>query len=902
MRKYQKTQCLEALASLNEAGEQLKGLPEKLNREEALGLLEDYQQTAIQLGTLIEQLEGEGTETVRLLEDYCELIYQIHEDLLAGQPSNLRQQEKKLRKLLARTESEIRYQLPTRYEAVFLPYKASMWDSLESIWMAADADPDCDTYVVPIPYFDKNPDGSFARIYYEADQYPEYVPVYDFREYDLDARHPDMVFIHNPYDEFNYVTSVHPDYYSHVLRDKTECLVYVPYYATSGYLADGHDFLSAYAFCDYIVVQSEPIVGFFDKRIPRNKFLPLGSPKFDRVIRLCNDPPGPPAEWAEKLKGKRTFFFNTSLSGFLGDTEVFLKKMAYVFDVFKEQKDACLIWRPHPLLRSTLDSMRPDSIPVYEALRQYFLENDIGILDETPDIEKTIALSDAYLGDSGTSVTSLFGVAGKPMYILNNYLHSAPGEEDWKAWVAKPVRGDRNDRYCLALGNNLFEDKNRDGHYRFVCKLPGEYSGGGYYGSVLEAQGKIIAFPVNGEDILVMDPKDFSSHKIKLKHEEERGGVFAGPVNLTYSDHPEIYYLLPNRYSALVRFNAKTEKVDYLRDEAFSDEFSVFVNERQERILAPRFFRYDEGPCPATETTRKLPSVLDPQEFTVTAPDGTKHPFLIVSSPEIPGISLKGLKLICIDQTGKRLRAIQMETLEVQERSIGLDGMYIGVLSDIHDPEVFWFIPYRGTVLCKWDLSTDTFAKVDAAVEGIRSIKRPQRYDCDEHFFSNALYHQGKLLLAPGWGNKFVELDVHTHEAKEWDPPFPYTTEDKNDYWRNGNMGFFWRDAYDFSDRFYYAPEHLDYELDLEHHTCSLRESGFEKDDIFSLAAGFHRESQWMPYCCLEDLFNSLSDIASGNIHGPAFDRTAQIEAYKQANASPDGDCGEKVYRRLKKG
>ncbi len=35
---------------------------------------------------------------------------------------------------------------------VFLPYKASMWDSLESVWRAAYEDKEhCEAYVVPIP-------------------------------------------------------------------------------------------------------------------------------------------------------------------------------------------------------------------------------------------------------------------------------------------------------------------------------------------------------------------------------------------------------------------------------------------------------------------------------------------------------------------------------------------------------------------------------------------------------------------------------------------------------------------------------------------------------------------------------------------------------------------------------
>lgn len=40
------------------------------------------------------------------------------------------------------------------YKVVFMPYKASMWDSLESIWMAADKDERCEALVVPITYYE----------------------------------------------------------------------------------------------------------------------------------------------------------------------------------------------------------------------------------------------------------------------------------------------------------------------------------------------------------------------------------------------------------------------------------------------------------------------------------------------------------------------------------------------------------------------------------------------------------------------------------------------------------------------------------------------------------------------------------------------------------------------------
>lgn len=43
--------------------------------------------------------------------------------------------------------------------------------------------------------------------------------------------------------------------------------------------------------------------------------------------------------------------------------------------------------------------------PYYEKLKEMFIKEDIGIYDDTPDIGRTIALSDVYVGDSSTSVT-----------------------------------------------------------------------------------------------------------------------------------------------------------------------------------------------------------------------------------------------------------------------------------------------------------------------------------------------------------------------------------------------------------------------------------------------------------------------------------------------------------------
>lgn len=75
-----------------------------------------------------------------------------------------------------------------------------------------------------------------------------------------------------------------------------------------GGMADGQSLCPAYLNADYIVIQSQKYRKFFDSRIPDDKFLALGSPKFDSVIHKCQNPPELPPEWKDKMTGKKNIF------------------------------------------------------------------------------------------------------------------------------------------------------------------------------------------------------------------------------------------------------------------------------------------------------------------------------------------------------------------------------------------------------------------------------------------------------------------------------------------------------------------------------------------------------------------------------------------------------------------
>jgi hypothetical protein len=423
--------------------EQLKIAAGRVGADSA-PLLTDCQEAAITLGTRLEQICGEGTRTVAELEAYCEELYratQTSENGITGIRAQL------IRRLES-VEACLREDMPDRQEVVFMPYNATMWDSLESVWMAARDDPDCDAYVIPIPYYDKNEDGTLGAFHYEGDRFPEYVPVTHYDAYDLAAHHPDVIYIHNPYDEYNIVTSVDPRFYASRIHLLTEKLVYIPYFVLGEPDPDNEEQLEnlrkyfyqpGAAYADLVILQSENMrkacinvyiramteEGLsFDKAELERKFLGTGSPKFDRIARASVDEQALPEGWLRVLKKpdgtrKKVILYNTSVTAMLDGESKMLLKIIDVIQTFREyQADVALLWRPHPLMQATLASIHPELLEKYRKIVELYQQEGWGIYDDTADLDRAIALADAYYGD-GSSLVQLCQKAGMPVMIQN---------------------------------------------------------------------------------------------------------------------------------------------------------------------------------------------------------------------------------------------------------------------------------------------------------------------------------------------------------------------------------------------------------------------------------------------------------------------------------------------------
>ncbi len=836
MRRHQQEKIQNLVTTLYEATDEIKRQFLRTNIPTVVELLIECQNMAVHIGEFIEGVEGENTRTVELLTQYHTSLYHIAVDIETSNVNFVEQLKIELRMI----ENSIQNEFKPKIEVVFFPYKASMWDSLESVWMAANEDAECDAYVVPIPYRDRNPDGSYGEFHYEGGDLPDYVPVTHYESYDVSVRRPDVAYIHNPYDNYNLITSVDPRFYSYELKKYTDTLVYIPYYSTSGGMSEGQKISSAYYHADYIVTQAEKYRGFFDPAFSE-KLLPMGSPKFDRVMRICNNPPEPPAAWKGKMADKKVYFYNTSISGILSNAELFLRKMQYVFNVFAAHDDVCLLWRPHPLLESSLDSMRPQFKQKYSELKRFFIENDIGIYDETPDIANTIALSDAYIGDSGTSVVSLFGIAGKPIFILNNLITTEPSEDDWRGEIIN--RGFNmysDDQWLITRGNKLYYSPDNNFKYQYLLDLS-EYAYGDYYLYPMTLGDETYILPKNAQDIIVLHENRISK-RIKLERYIERPGSFAGAVKCG-----EYIFLIPFLYPAIVRYNTSTGEINY-----FDANLDVIIGMKNgERLLGGYY---------------------------------VQNGYLFIASP-----------------LDNRVLVIEAESGKEQVLTTGATNS-CGCMIMNSDGVNLWLMPFSGTDVTCWNPESGEVGEYSIHTENLKCKNIISGFECKERPFSRPTFCGDYVYLAPYWSNMFIKLNRVTGDSIEWQPPFDNLNNVKNGYYSSWCRGWFVfpdneiKKDYNFLSLY----DRKLYDIDLETNKHEEINIEFNINELIANEPGFSQNSEWLQYCCEESAFNSLSNFLQGNITGNAFNKEKQIAAYGEIIVNNNGTCGEKVHEYIK--
>lgn len=457
MRRYQKKKLLELCNTIEEALEHMKHHCQQ-NKELVISLCADCQNSALSVGSVIENEVGEGVQAVSLVEELCEQLY-----LITQKQDSFKGHIKQSKELLVKIIHSIKYDLPdTKLEILFLPYKASMWTALESIWQAAMGYENCNVTVMPVPYYKLYMAEEKGEMVYEGKAFPDNVPVVPYEEYDIEKAHPDIIFIHNPYDDTNTLTRLPDKYHSSALKQHTDLLVYSPYANFGAFNPVTHPFMcqtKALKYVDYVIVQSKKVARLYsDAGVSKEKLLTFGSPKADAIVNKLKKNQPLPVEWEEKLKDRTVLLFNISLSYFIvwrnweknkdkpEEYSVAMKIIERFIAEMSREEDYGVIWRPHPLMKDILRSqgLRRETAFI-EKMEHLIEDSDNMVIDYNPDYIPAFQRSDGFI-TTYTSLISEYMITGKPVAVyerkyrflenenqpvsyLNNYFLLAPDSE-----------------------------------------------------------------------------------------------------------------------------------------------------------------------------------------------------------------------------------------------------------------------------------------------------------------------------------------------------------------------------------------------------------------------------------------------------------------------------------------
>lgn len=662
MKKNKKKELLELLETLEQANDMV-GKKHSYDINQVINILTQCQDAAVNIGNCLESNWKNANAAVKILEEYSENLYQM--SLVIYDKPQCKKLSKKIQKELYDIKNFIQFELPSeKKEVVFFPYKASMWDSMESIWKAAVKDERCETFVIPIPYYDRNPDGSLETMHDERKLYPGYVKIVSWEEYEIQDHKPDIAYIHNPYEEYNYVTTVHPLFYARELKKYVDCLVYVPYYFSNQEIPETHLALPVYTYSDLVIVQNRIAKRQLENSTGKKHFYDLGSPKLDRLLS-CEKANKIP-DRLRQYEGKKIILLNTSINAFLQYNEQAIKKMESVLEQMSIHKELIVVWRPHPLLEATMKSMRPDLLQEFLALKERFLKGNYGIFDTEMDLDELVTCADAYIGEISSSIVVLFASLGKPIYILEFFSEKGGGtyqeaffdfnineNEIWFANSAYNAICSGSWDTGLITGFDIIEDEPFYMERGFTC---------------IQQVGDTLYFaPMNGRHILSFNMKTKQQKRIGLRKPQHSN------FNKILAKDKDLFFI-PATYHAIIKYNTETEEV--------------------------------------TEITKPVAKL--------------KHYARETGLVSMFASCMVENKLYIASPTSNYVVEYQTDTEKVETYKVGVEEC--GYWDLIFDGTDFWLNPYKGKKIIRWNKEKKEVKEYDQYPENFSQLEKDQDY------------------------------------------------------------------------------------------------------------------------------------------------------------------------------
>jgi hypothetical protein len=438
---------------------------------------------------------------------------------------------------------------------------------------------------------------------------------------------------------------------------------------------------------------------------PDDRFIALGSPKLDKAVNSKKEDFALPDAWSNLIGNKKVILYNSSLGTILSNTEQYLLKIRSVLDTFRKRNDIVLWWRPHPLSDATYKSMRPHVIYEYKKIVADFVREEWGIFDDTPNLHRALAWTDAYYGDI-SSLVALYECTKKPLMIQSPWIY-----DDTKDTISFGNLCDDGKYYWFIAFyfNAIFRMDKDTNQIEYVASLPMENPIGILLSSrTTFCNGKIYFAPCSAKYLSIYDIKSnkFSSIKIELPKNYNFSDYFLNLAKFNSSiAYKKWIFLIPYAYPAILRYNTESGDIDYFDD--FVPLFQRFLTFEQ-----PFFFPFS------------MPCTLDNHIFAAS-------------------------------YSGNAMLAFNMDTCKSEIYEIGnKDNTYSAIC--FHDGYL-WLMPRKSGPIVKWKPQTSTFEEFP---------NLPSDFKSDDHSFCALCSANGYLWAFPNFGNMTLKIDPNSGKVE----------------------------------------------------------------------------------------------------------------------------------------
>ncbi len=386
------------------------------------------QQAAIEFGTYIESVYGEGYVTVGFLEELCELAYRSSE----GEDVSDR-----IGNCAAGLAGSVDNDILHRHDIVFMPFAAKHWKYMEKLYRHYVDDGTYNVMVVPLPYYYKGWDGAPTDEIFDPGEYPDDIRPIDRNDIDLEEMHPDRIVIQNPFDEWNNVMTIPPEMYSSTIRQYTDELVYVPFFVTDDFTKDDErEYVNMDHYvcmpgvinADTVILPSEVLKNTYTEKIM--EFVRSSDEQVKTALEnkicvlpeyICGAGDDPAGGITDSADGKKTIMLYTTISFLAENKGRAIDKLRRTFDLFMENADKIRVVWVTQGIRDYLPLLDRQTAEDFLEVKERFDAGGIGEYREDAgrcENRQYAASSDAYYGDPSSAALQ-FIYMHKPVMIWN---------------------------------------------------------------------------------------------------------------------------------------------------------------------------------------------------------------------------------------------------------------------------------------------------------------------------------------------------------------------------------------------------------------------------------------------------------------------------------------------------